>query len=130
MPEPTAEVYSYACLRVVPSIERGEALNVGVALFCKRHDLLAVRISVDEQRLHALDPDLECRELSHRLDAIQRLADGKTADPLLRAMSKSDRFGWIAAPSNTLIQPGQIHTGVTTDPQYEIERLFKKLVLV
>ncbi len=49
--------YDYALIRVVPSVERGECLNVGVLLFCRTQRFLGVRIHLDQARLLALSPD-------------------------------------------------------------------------
>ncbi|MHB1571239.1 MAG: DUF3037 domain-containing protein, partial [Solirubrobacteraceae bacterium] len=35
MPAPDAEPFSYLILRLVPSLERGERLNVGVVVYCR-----------------------------------------------------------------------------------------------
>ena len=57
---PAAELgqrpFSYALLRIVPRVERGERLNAGVVLFCREYDFLAVRTELDEARLDALAP--------------------------------------------------------------------------
>ena len=54
-----AEGFQYALLRAVPSIERGEALNVGVVVHCRRAGFLGVRTAVDEERLRLLDPGVD-----------------------------------------------------------------------
>jgi hypothetical protein len=51
--------YSYAIVRVVPRVERGEYVNVGVVLFVREARYLAARIELDVARLHALAPDLD-----------------------------------------------------------------------
>ncbi|MFN7977457.1 MAG: DUF3037 domain-containing protein [Vicinamibacterales bacterium] len=53
----SAEVtYDYVVVRVVPRVERGERINVGVVLSCVDSEVLACRIELDEVRLLALDP--------------------------------------------------------------------------
>ena len=39
--------YDYALIRVVPRVERGEFVNVGVVLSCKAGGFLAARIELD-----------------------------------------------------------------------------------
>ena len=39
--------YSYAVVRVVPRVERGEFLNAGVVLFSPEQDFLGARFEVD-----------------------------------------------------------------------------------
>ena len=73
MPSPD-DAFQYSIWRVVPSVERGEALNVGVVVYCRRRQFLAARVLVDEARLRALSPDLD-------VDAIRRHLDGMPASP-------------------------------------------------
>jgi hypothetical protein len=120
--------FAYALLRVVPHVERGERLNVGVVLFCRQRDFLELRCRVDEARLQALAPELDVADLRARLDALARVAAGDTTAGALAQMDKSDRFGWLAAPSSTVIQPSEVHTGITNDPAATLARLFEALV--
>ena len=48
--------YDYAIVRIVPRVERGERINVGVILSCVDGDFLEARIELDVPRLLALDP--------------------------------------------------------------------------
>ena len=41
---PAPSPFAYLILRVVPSIERGELLNVGVVLFCRQLGFLGTRV--------------------------------------------------------------------------------------
>ena len=43
MPEPPSP-FSYTILRLVPSVERGERINVGVVLFCRQLGFLGARV--------------------------------------------------------------------------------------
>jgi hypothetical protein len=38
------------------------------------------------------------------------------------------RFGWLAAPRSTALQPGPVHGGLTEDPAAELSRLLDALV--
>ena len=55
----SAEPFEYALIRVVPRVERGEAMNAGVILYCQQHRYLGCRILLDEDRLRALDPSTD-----------------------------------------------------------------------
>lgn len=122
------EVFQYAVLRVVPSIERGEALNVGVVLHSRRHRFLAASVLVDRPRLRALDPQLDLDALERHLDGLVRVAAGDPAAGAVALLDRSERFGWIAAPSSTIVQPSPVHTGVCGDPQAVLDRLMVQLV--
>ncbi|MCW3011051.1 MAG: hypothetical protein JWO90_1455, partial [Solirubrobacterales bacterium] len=55
---PAPEAYQYALWRLVPDLQRGEAMNVGVLLYARRHRFLEARVHVDPARLAALAPQL------------------------------------------------------------------------
>lgn len=121
--------FTYAVLRVVPCIERGERLNVGLALYCRQHDFLALRTGLDRTRLAAVAPGLDPAPIEARLEVIRRVIEGDPAAGALAEMDPSDRFGWLTAPSSTIIQSSEVHTGLTADPAAELKRLFESLVL-
>ena len=62
VPEPARRPFSYAILRVVPRVERGERFNAGVVLFCRQRNFLGVKVALDEARLSALAPDASAEE--------------------------------------------------------------------
>lgn len=130
MPEPDGreEVFQYAVLQAVPSIERGERINVGVVLHCRRRRYLGARVELDEQRLLALAPGLDLAAVGEHLRTIERVAAGERDCGTLGRLQQSERFGWIAAPSSTVIQASPTHTGVTSDPAATLEHLFASLV--
>jgi hypothetical protein len=39
------------------------------------------------------------------------------------------RFRWLTAPRSTVVQAGPVHTGLTRDPDAEIDALLRALVL-
>jgi hypothetical protein len=62
------------------------------------------------------------------LQALARIAAGDPDGGALAAHEPSDRFGWLVAPSSTIIQPSPVHTGICSDPQAQLDRLFDELV--
>jgi hypothetical protein len=122
------ESFQYALLRAVPSLDRGEALNVGVIVHCRRMEFLGVRTVVDDERLRMLDPAIDLEAVRSHLRALERVASGdETAGPVAK-LDRSERFGWIASRSDTVIQPSPVHTGRSRDPQATLDRLFETLV--
>ncbi len=120
--------FSYAVLRVVPRIERGERFNAGVVVYCRQRDFLGARVALDALRLAALAPDLPADLLSAHLEALVRVASGDSdAGPIAR-LPPSERFGWLVAPASTIIQPSEVHTGLTGDPAATLDQLFAELV--
>ena len=128
MPAPAARPFSYLILRVVPSVERGECINVGVALFSRQLRFLDLRVAVDVARLRALAPDLPVAEVEEHLAALVRVAEGAPDAGPIAALDQSERFGWLAAPSSTIIQPSEVHTGLCTDAAATLDALFARLV--
>jgi hypothetical protein len=120
--------FQYAVIRVVPRVERGESLNAGVILLCRPKRFLAARVGLDGARLRALAPDVDPATIETHLAAIERIADGdRTAGPIA-ALGQGERFHWLVAPSSTVIQPSEVHTGVCDDPAEELDHLFEELV--
>jgi len=126
---PDRSAFQYTILRVVPSIERGERMNVGVALLCPQRKFVGARVALDEARLAALAPGLDPAQVRPALEAIVAVAEGDPAAGPLARLSPSERFGWLAAPASTIIQPSAIHTGLCKDPAQTLEHLFTSLVL-
>ena len=128
MPERTRSPFSYAILRVVPRVERGEQFNAGVVLFCRQRGFLDARVALDEARLRALAPDTPADEVRAHLEALARVARGDPECGPIATLPQSERFGWLVAPSSTIIQPSEVHTGLSEDPQATLDALFAELV--
>jgi Protein of unknown function (DUF3037) len=126
---PGREPFQYAALRIVPRVERGEAVNAGVVLFCRPLRFLGACTELDEALLAALAPDCEPAAVRAALEAIERIAAGDAAGGPIARLPPSERFHWIVAPASTIVQPGPVHTGLTGDPEGELTRLFAQLVL-
>lgn len=113
--------FEYAVLRAVPRVDRGEAINAGVIVYCQAMDYLGSRVHLDRNRLLALDPYADVESVALALDAAASCALHPGED--LRR-----RFVWLTAPRSTVIQPGPVHTGLTANPSAETQRLFDLLV--
>jgi DUF3037 family protein len=120
--------FQYAVLRVVPRVERGESLNAGVILLCRPKRFLAARTALDEGRLRALAPDVDPATIETHLAAIERIAAGVAEGGPIAALGQAERFHWLVAPSSTVIQPSEVHTGLCDDPAVELDHLFERLV--
>ena len=121
--------FQYALVRVVPRVERGEALNAGVVLFCRARSYLAARTALDERVLEALAPGCQAEEVRPHLRVVEAVAAGDVeAGGAVAALPQSERFHWLTAPASTIVQPSPVHTGLTDDPERELARLFAALV--
>jgi len=123
-PPRRTEVFEYALVRVVPRVERGEAVNAGVIVYSKPFRFLGCRIELDEARLLALAPAADVAAVRAALAAFERACtEGPLADRPL-----GERFRWLTAPRSAIVQPGPVHGGITANPSAELDRLFARLV--
>ena len=106
MPGGARSQFTYAILRIVPRIERGESFNAGVVLYCGERDFLAARTFLDERRLSEGAPD---------------------AGPVA-ALPPAKRFGWLVSPSSTIVQASPVHSGLCDEPSEMLDELFTQLV--
>lgn len=121
-------VFEYAALRVVPRVERGESMNVGVIVYCQARDFLGCGVHVDPARLQALDPALDLDGVRATLAAVECTCAGGVDAGQAAGESLGSRFRWLTAPRSTVIQPGPVHAGLTADPGGELDRLLNALV--
>lgn len=124
----TDQPFQYAIIRVVPRVERGECLNAGVVLLCRPKRFLAARVALDRARLRALAPDVDPANIESHLAAVERIAAGDPAAGPIARLGQGERFHWLVAPSSTVIQPSEVHTGLCADPATELDHLVDELV--
>ncbi|MEI7056800.1 DUF3037 domain-containing protein [Nocardioides sp. CCNWLW239] len=130
------DAYQYVVLRCVPRPEREEFLNVGVVLYCPEQKFLAARWALDEQRLATFAPGLDLSLVRAALESVDLICAGaahagfgagiRSTAYGIRALSdnESARFGLLKAPKSTVLQPGPVHGGMTSDAAAELERVF------
>jgi hypothetical protein len=109
-------------------VERGEAVNAGVVLFCRPLRFLGARTHLDESLLAALSPGCDPTEVRAQLTTIEHIAHGDPEGGAIAELPASERFHWLVAPASTIVQAGPVHIGLTTEPEAELDRLFRKLV--
>jgi hypothetical protein len=124
------EAFEYAVLRVAPRVERGELVNVGVVLFCRTRRFLGVRVDLGDRQaaaLRALAPDVDLSAVRAHLESIQAIVAGESSAGPIAELDAPERFRWVTAPSSTVIQPSDVHGGMTEDPQASLDELYAKL---
>jgi len=127
---PAECAYDYAIVRVVPRVERGEMINVGIIISCPDSDVIMARIEVDENRLLALDASLDITMLRAHLATIPAICEGRPDAGPIAALPARQRFYWLVSPRSTVIQVSPVHTGRTSDPEAALERLMESMVRV
>lgn len=122
--------YEYVVIRAVPRVDRGEFLNVGVILYCRTAEFLGAAVHLDDVRLAAIAPDADPAPIHAALRSLEHTCcqgfPGDTADGNVPDLGK--RFRWLTAPRSTVVQPGPVHTGLTSDPRVDLNRLVDRLV--
>lgn len=129
MTAPRRSPFAYAIVRVIPHVERGESMNAGVILLCRPRRFLAARVHLDDARLRALALDCDVAEVRRHLETIPRIAAGQPDAGPIAALGQAERFHWLVAPASTIVQPGDVHTGMTADPSAALDHLFATMVL-
>jgi hypothetical protein len=103
--------YSYAIIRVVPRVERGEFLNVGVIAFAREQEVCLARVELDSARLLCLAPDIDLAAVERHLGTLLAICDGQAAGGPIAALQPPERFYWLVAPRSTMIQTSPVHVG-------------------
>ena len=128
MSGPGRSPFSYAILRVVPRIERGECINAGVVLYCQDRRFLGARVFLDERRLAALAEGIAPAAVRAQLDTLVRIAAGAPDAGPVAGLPLQQRFGWLVSPSSTIVQASEVHTGLCAEPSDTLDELFAELV--
>lgn len=119
--------YQYIALRCVPRVDRDEFVNIGVVLHSQSADFLDCAFVADPDRLRALAPHLDLASVDATLETVRAICRGEQSAgrPTLEGLGQ--RFGWLAAPRSTVVQPGPVHGGLARDPAAELHRLLARL---
>jgi Protein of unknown function (DUF3037) len=120
--------YQYVVLRCVPRVDREEFLNVGVLLYCEEAGYLGSAWNVDRGRLSAVHPGLDLDSVCDALAFVQGVCAGDESVGAAAAKPAGTRFGFLKAPRSTVLQPGPVHGGVTSDPARQLEHLLERFV--
>lgn len=126
---PDLSSFDYAIVRVVPRVERGEYLNVGVIVFCRVGNFFDARMKLDRERLAALDPEIDAEEVESHLSMMLDVVRGGCNSGPIGKLSPSERFNWLVSPRSTVIQTSPVHSGLCHDAERTLEHLLRSVVL-
>lgn len=73
-------------------------------------------------------PDVDPATIETHLAAMERIAAGEPGAGPIAGLGQGERFHWLVAPSSTVIQSSEVHTGLCDDPAAELAHLFERLV--
>ncbi len=122
-------LYEYAIVRLVPKVERGEFLNIGVILIAKSKDYLGLKFHLDEDRICAFSKEVDIDMVREYLKGWELVCDGNEAGGKIGSLEIRVRFRWLTANRSTIIQSSPVHPGFCTDPSEELAKLMTKFVL-
>ena len=108
---------------MVPDIERGEFLVVGVILLCRTQRFLDASIALDTVRLHNLAAAIDIQAIERQLSYIPLICRGGQEAGPIGALPLYERFRWLTATRNTVIQPSPVHCGLCDEPRHMLEHL-------
>jgi len=126
---PDKVTFEYAIIRLVPRVEREEFFNVGVILFSKRKKYLGVKFNVNKNKLKAFSCELDLDTINNYLKSWELISKGDASAGKIGQFEISDRFRWLAASRSTIIQSSKTHSGLTDDPEKELNSIFENYVL-
>ncbi|WP_373511475.1 DUF3037 domain-containing protein [Persicitalea sp.] len=122
------DLFEYATIRVVPRVERGEFINVGVVLFCKNQKFLRSRIALDKVRLAALFPESDAGVIVQHLQSFDNICTGEISKSPIATLDAASRFRWLTARRSTIIQASEVHPGLCLDAETTLMNLFEQVV--
>ncbi len=123
-------LYEYAVIRLVPRVERGEYVNIGVVLYCKSLKTLDFMFQVNKERILALFPDVDLEEVTIHLLSFQKICQGTSDSGLIGSQDLASRFRWLTARRSTIIQASEIHPGYCQQATAALKKIFNEMVLL
>ncbi|MBK8505972.1 MAG: DUF3037 domain-containing protein [Saprospiraceae bacterium] len=121
--------YEFAVIRLVPKVERGEFINIGVILFSKRKNYLGIKYNIDERKISAFSDEVDIDMINKYLEAWELICKGKPYGGCIGKLEPSLRFRWLVASRSTIIQSSKTHPGLCHDPEKVLEDIFIRYVL-
>lgn len=135
MGAPDEWLYEYALVRYVPCPERGEFLNIGLVMMCKRRKWLRGMVMLDEERILAFCPKAELNQLRLQSSLFER------KDVPLPDLPVEEKYRWLTAVKSASLQISPSHPAILNIDAFpsnlswenllnlEFDRLFTLLVL-
>lgn len=125
-----SHLYEYAVVRYMPSVVRGEFINIGLLMMCKRRRWIRFRQLVDSRRLDCFrDTPHTPGEITAQLSTFEALCRGDRRAGELASAPVEERFRWLTAVRSACITTSRPHPGETPDLDTTFDRLFEELVV-
>lgn len=128
IPEPELQLYEYSIIRYMPDVERGEFVNVGLLMMCKRQGWIQCRLYTDSPRLDTYCTPATKKTLMAQLQAFELIARAHPDAGAISALEACERFRWLTAVRSAAIRTSTPHPGQTADLDSTFDCLFERLV--
>lgn len=120
---PDANLYEYAVIRYVPRVERGEFINIGLIMMCKRQRWLRSEILINDSRIRGICPRADIGLLRRQVELFAR------RDVPEKGLPIEETYRWLTAAKSAILQTSPSHPGIATDSlESTFLRLFQELV--
>ncbi|MBD5200667.1 MAG: DUF3037 domain-containing protein [Bacteroidales bacterium] len=120
---PDYNLYEYAVIRYVPVVERGEFINIGLIMMCKRRRWLKCEICVDEKRINSFCRHADVEMLRRQAALFMR------RDVPQRDLPVEETYRWLTAVKSAMLQTSPSHPGIAVESLDDtFRRLFLELV--
>jgi hypothetical protein len=123
-------LYEYAVIRLVPRVERGEYINIGVVLYCKSLKTLDFVFQINKNRILSLFPEVDLEEVESHLLSFQKICQGTSDSGFIGTQDIASRFRWLTARRSTIIQASEIHPGYCQKSKDALNKIFEEMVLM
>lgn len=132
---PDELLYEYAVVRYVPRVDRGEFVNIGLIMMCKRRRWLRGEIRLNAERISAFAPGVDIESVRVHAALFTR---GDVPSPDIPV---EERYRWLTAVKSAVLQVSPSHPGLLVAEEdsacrapaelldKEFERLMKDLVM-
>lgn len=83
---------------------------------------------LDRDRVRAFAGQIDTDMIESRLESLSLIAAADDRGGPVAALDIGERFHWLSNISNTMIQPGEVHSGLTSDAEVTFAKLLTELV--
>lgn len=114
-------IYEYCLLRYVPDLERGEFINIGLLMMCKRMRWLRSDIIINSARILSFCNRADLKRLEQQCTVF------KMADVPSPNLPVEEKFRWMASVKSAIIQTSPTHPGIIySEMNYALDELESK----
>ncbi|MCH5239907.1 MAG: DUF3037 domain-containing protein [Muribaculaceae bacterium] len=133
MEVPDRWLYEYCIVRYLPQAERGEFVNIGLLMMCKRQKWMKGRIFLNIEKIRSLHPDVDIDNLRLQASLFEK------TDVPRKDLPVEEKYRWLSAEKSASIRVSPSHPAIVDKESIvnqdsetallrEFDRLFAELV--